>query len=566
LPGYGFFWFELDTARAKQERFGPSPVPELFTLVYTRSVGDLLAGRELSVFERTIAPQFLGVRRWFAGKGTGLADVKVKCFALLQSSGRRSYLLIYLVTRLRDGGEQNYFTPLAIDEPRDEEKFLPYAVARARRGARIGLVYDVDADPNFGAVIVSYMMRQAELPASDNGLIRFSKTRLLHQETSVKGWDSRRLDLEQSNSSFLVGESMILKMYRRLGSGKSPEIEMGRFLTEVAQFDHTPPLLGYAEHIDENGNSTPLCVLQAFINNQGDAWAWTLDALRLGLEGGAMTAPKTGSAVEEEFASYRPYAVMLGRRTAEMHRALATPTDDPAFAIEPLTLADILALANDATRILGSAFRALDTALRQLKDESTIDIVQQLLARRDDCERFIKELTQEPFGATKIRIHGDYHLGQILIVQDDVVIVDFEGEPAGIAEMRRAKQSPLRDVAGMLRSFAYATEAALNDVRQRLTSGTELASDRAAQWCDLASKVFLASYEETIAGSPVRVTDALTRHRLLRLYLLTKALYEISYEANSRPAWIRIPVHGVLSLLDEAEKLTCAAPLAQTVA
>ena len=553
LPGYGFFWFRLDTERAAAERFGPSPVPELFTLVFTRSVDELLAGRELATFERTIAPQFLGVRRWFAGKGAGIAEVKVKDFAQLPAPAGKLYLLVRLAVHLRDGGEQTYFTPLTIEKTSEEDKLLPYTIARARRGPHIHLVYDVDADSHFGTVMVERMVKRSELSTSNNGSIRFFGSHMLPENTPVDGLEARRLDFEQSNSSFLVGESMILKIYRRTHAGTSPEIEMGRFLTDVAHFKNTPPMLGYAEHIEADGTSTPLCVLQSFIRNQGDAWTWALDALRLSLETAAVANSESASAGEDEFASFRPYAIMLGRRTAEMHLALATPTEDPAFSMEPLSSADMRIVADDAKIMLDQAFKALDAASRHITDETTSEAVKNLAGRREECGRLIDSLTRDPVGSVKIRIHGDYHLGQILIAREDVMIVDFEGEPARTLEMRRAKQSPMRDVAGMLRSFAYATEAAVTDVKQRLASGADIVASRAAQWCELASQAFLSTYAETISGSPLEIADPAMRERLLRLYLLTKALYEIGYEANSRPAWIRIPVRGVLALLDKAE-------------
>jgi maltose alpha-D-glucosyltransferase/alpha-amylase len=158
---------------------------------------------------------------------------------------------------------------------------------------------------------------------------------------------------------------------------------------------------------------------------------------------------------------------------------------------------------------------------------------------------------QEPDGAIKSRVHGDYHLGQVLIVQKDVMIVDFEGEPSRPAEARRAKSSPLRDVAGMLRSFAYAAETGAREVASRFAEKEALAATATARWRTLAETAFLHAYEESARGSPAWVENADTRQRLLRLHLLSKALYEIDYEANNRPDWIETPVRGVLSILDE---------------
>jgi maltose alpha-D-glucosyltransferase/alpha-amylase len=311
-------------------------------------------------------------------------------------------------------------------------------------------------------------------------------------------------------------------------------------------------LIGYAEHRAQDGSETAVAVLQQFVRNQGDAWSFTLATLRRELDTLALVPEDTAPDLDEVFSTYLRYAELLGQRTAELHLALATPTDDPAFAAEPLGREDVAAAATDARAMAERAFAALGRLGRGGSEEAR-EAVAALVARREACFSLIDELARTPPGGVKTRIHGDYHLGQVLIVQDDVMIVDFEGEPSRPAEERRAKGSPLRDVAGMLRSFAYAAATAAEEVAARFA---ENEADRvrraAAQWEAMASQTFLGEYEATIQGRAIWVEDERGREGVLRLHLLGKALYEINYEANNRPDWIAIPVRGVLDILDQS--------------
>jgi maltose alpha-D-glucosyltransferase/alpha-amylase len=429
---------------------------------------------------------------------------------------------------------------------------MPHAVARIRHGRHTGLMYGAASSPSFGIAIVEAMKEGADVPAGE-GAIRFRATARLDPQIELDPADIRRSGTEQSNTSIIFGSRMILKLYRRLQTGVHPELEVARFLTETAGFRHTPPLLGYAEHVVGAGARTALAVLQQFVRNQGDAWAFTLDALRRELDTLVLVPENDRPPLAEAFASYLPYAAILGRRTAEMHRAFATPTQDAAFALEPLTRADVEAVAKDARAWAEKAFRAVGRLGSELP-ESARAVAEALAARRGDCLRLIEQLSIEPAGAMKSRLHGDYHLGQVLIVQNDVMMVDFEGEPSRSAEERRAKGSPLRDVAGMLRSFAYAAETVTADLASRFgdESAPRIAA-AAAGWRSLVESTFLSAYEGAAAGSPAWVEDESTRRRLLRLHLLAKALYEIDYEANNRPDWIETPMRGVLSIMDQAE-------------
>jgi maltose alpha-D-glucosyltransferase/alpha-amylase len=351
----------------------------------------------------------------------------------------------------------------------------------------------------------------------------------------------------------MIGDHVILKAYRRLAYGMQPELEIGRFLTEEAGYTNTPPLLGAIERIDADGELTALAAAFGFVRNQGDGWVYTIDYLHRTLEELRLQAAADTEAGAEPHENphgfYLAQAQVLGQRTAEMHRALATQSEDAAFAAEPITRADLKTWQRAAHRQAEAAFKALKQALPRL-DEGDRAQAQALLARRQECFARIEALTEPSVAAVKTRIHGDYHLGQVLVAQNDFFILDFEGEPARPLAERRAKSSPLKDVAGMLRSFDYAAWAAVADLIEIHPGSIEVVRALAETWRQASAAAFLAGYRETIAGCPSYPEDAAEADRLLNLFLLEKALYEICYEAANRPLWVRIPLKGVSSLLE----------------
>ncbi|HEX4030554.1 MAG TPA: maltose alpha-D-glucosyltransferase [Terracidiphilus sp.] len=391
---------------------------------------------------------------------------------------------------------------------------------------------------------------------------------------------SRTGSAEQSNTSILYGGELILKLFRRLQAGENPDVEIGRFLTEVARFGRIAPFLGEISITPANGRKTTVAMLQGLVLNQGDGWEWFLQELAAFLE----SVPHGSIAPELEGANFLrdpaplpvamdaaratlDAAALLGRRTAEMHLALCTPTDNAAFAAEAFSAED---LARDAERIDAQLRSALDALRSQLPgmDELTADAAACLLSRRIDLIARARAVGDLSAAGQRIRIHGDYHLGQTLRVagpkagdgdaagHGDFVLLDFEGEPARSLEERRRKQSPLKDVAGMLRSFSYAAFSAadrsLNALDEQARRGAAQAlAGWARAWQNAASARFLYAYREAMAANPALLPSAGQSQALLDAYTLEKALYELLYELNNRPAWLRIPISGILALLTQ---------------
>jgi maltose alpha-D-glucosyltransferase/alpha-amylase len=410
-----------------------------------------------------------------------------------------------------------------------------------------GILYDATASNDFRAVLLRSILQMPE--QSDSQLdASHSNTDL----TSLLSQPSHVSTTEQSNTSILYEDQAILKLYRHIQRGENPDVEVLRFLTNVGHFQHTPAYLGDL-HFSSDG--TTLAFLQAFAVNQGDGWEWTLAELTRFYAAVANIPAPEGRAVppnlnaptapqndfKEHAGSYLEAAELLGRRTADMHLALATPTDNPAFAVENFTEQDLDALRNDIRSQTDEALGALRAALPNLSSESS-SLASQLLEKRGQLLALTDNITDDPtaFGA-RMRIHGDYHLGQILRTGNDFLIVDFEGEPARTLAERRRKHSPLKDVAGMLRSFSYAARAAL-------PATPEGAVHWAPIWEAAAANSFLLGYREALIASPDLLPQAKYAQALLYVLLLEKALYELLYELNNRPEWLPIPLNGLLTL------------------
>jgi maltose alpha-D-glucosyltransferase/alpha-amylase len=331
-----------------------------------------------------------------------------------------------------------------------------------------------------------------------------------------------------------------------------PELEIGLLLTEEAGYTNTPPLLGAIERFEPDGRSTALAAAFGYVRNQGDGWQYTTEYLHRELERLRLTAHAPDAKVELEdddpHGFYLTRARMLGQRTAEMHQAFAIPTKDPAFAAEPISAHDLQSWGRAVRRQAEAAFSALRHAVRRLEAAPKAE-AEALLQQRKACMERIRKLTERPVEASKTRLHGDYHLGQVLVAQNDFYILDFEGEPARPLEQRRAKTSPLKDVAGMLRSFDYAAWSAVLMQAEFDPNSMEVVLALAERWRRSTEDAFLEAYRATIEGCISYPEDEGEARQLLELFLLEKALYEICYEAANRPGWLTIPIKGVAGLL-----------------
>jgi maltose alpha-D-glucosyltransferase / alpha-amylase len=543
LPPFAFYWFILSTDASLPDWHLPAPEPmaELRTVVLRGGIEGVLNGDGRIVLEEAL-PAYLARRRWFASKNETIGAISLSMAEVI--SGRTLGLILSEIEVTLAHRAEHYLLPLAIVWEGDLTDALPQqlALARVRRGRRAGFLTDAFAVDALPLTVMRALAVSAVRPLAD-GEIRFMPTARLAEIDIPRRPEIRRLSAEQSNSSLIIEDLAVFKLVRRVFPGIHPEAEMGRYLTERG-FANTAPLLGEVTRYDAARTPHTLVLVQGFIRNQGDGWGWTLDYLSRVLNAAAVVNPDAQSDdIADAFAGYANFAAAIGKRLGELHAVLAEPTDNPDFAPEEATSADGAAWAAAVREQLEAAVAALNAVADWPDDESrqgAVLIEQRHLA----LGKAINRLAQAAAGTVKTRTHGDFHLGQVLVSSGDAYIIDFEGEPARPLEERRAKTSPLRDVAGLLRSFDYAVAAASSRAEGPAQSAPQAATvlDRFA--AD-ASAAFLAAYGEVHRASPRRWAAEDAEPALLDLFLIEKAAYEVCYEAANRPGWIGIPLQGL---------------------
>ena len=569
LPAYGFYWFQLQeaptsiTARTAPIVEEPATVPALFAGVVWDSILD--GSMRLIIEKQAISP-FLQRQRWFGGKARALASARFVDWTALRRGTHPSFLTL-VEAEYRDGARERYVLPLAMSGGADAERIErdhPGAIVARVTGARKGILYDGIFDDGTCSILLS-SMRDGRTAATRQG--RLAAVHLgdtLNQIPAEALTPISRTAPDQSNTSVRFGRRLIMKLFRRIEAGPNPDVEIGRFLLERG-FTRVPPLLGTIEYGRAGEEPGSAAMLQEFVSNEGNGWQVTIDELgryfdrRVGrpaptatpLEASAWLADPNAEPpgeVRDAIGTYLNTAAVIGRRTGELHVQLASasPTDD-AFAPEPMTPSDLKATA-DAMRRHAEAQLALLERSLALLDEPKRAIAEKVLHARDELLARFDDLRHSRGGSARIRCHGDYHLGQILVSENDVIILDFEGEPAKPLAERRRKCSPLRDVAGMLRSFSYAALTGL----VASTAARPEECERLEPWADLwetwVGAAFLRAYLAAVDAAAFVPSNPEDLDLVLQAFVLDKAFYELSYELNNRPDWVHIPLNGLMRL------------------
>ncbi|MFI4951909.1 MAG: maltose alpha-D-glucosyltransferase [Burkholderiales bacterium] len=573
LPAWGFYWFVLAVDAKVPEWHDERPAPvELPVLVIPEGlralfasrpsapsdIRGLMAARVRTTLERQILPDFLAGRRWFAGKGRAIASTRMLSQDEWQTPAGR-WLLGFAQVNFADGETQNYALPLALAwEDSDAERIpaLRYCtLAQVRQHARVGIVYDAFWDSCFCRSLVKAMGADMVVPLRAGRLV-FTRTGAFGEAAAVEVLSARHPSFEQTNSIVILDEKLVLKCYRRLRQGINPEIEVGRFLTDASPFPHIAPVLGTLHYCDDAGQATALAVLQRFVHNQGSGWNYVVEYLQRFLDlplalapdeaATAATAPvQAPTEPPTPHTAFLGLIAMVGQRTGELHVALAATTGDPAFDPEPVSTDDVATWIAAVTTDVEQTFDQLSGRLGDLAPPARA-AAERLLALRAALRGRIAELAPRAPTFAKTRFHGDFHLGQLLVVEHDFIVVDFEGEPFRTLDERRRKHCPLRDVAGMLRSFSYAAAVALDEATGDRPADRPRAAAHLTRWERETSAAFLNAYARAVRSASSYPTEAGDVARLLELFVLEKALYEVRYELGARPDWVRIPVAGLL--------------------
>ena len=522
---------------------------------------DLGAGKKMdATLQTTLAtqlPEYLLKRRWFGGKARKIASVDVVDTLPIPASGGNAYIFVARVN-YADGADEMYAIPLVRSEGAGSEGLK---VPGPDGGSM--LLADGLKNSSFLTALVELIEKGSAI-AGVSGELRGLQT-TAYSELSpepVAGLTPKPVGAEQSNTSIIYGNRLIMKFFRRIQEGINPDLEIGQFLTEKTSLKSVPPLAGTIEYQARDGKPMAQGMLQKFVPNQGDAWGFTLKSLANYYDevrkivnaegaspvgGGAVTKPDVAKSAVE---TYLAAAELLGQRTAEMHLALASDASDPAFAPEPFTMESQQALEQSVSGLLVRVFSLLRDKMKFLPNEWR-GKAEKLAERESEIAARFNAALREPIRAMRTRIHGDYHLGQVLRTESDFVIIDFEGEPARSIEERRVKRSPLQDVAGMLRSFHYAAFAPL--LGEDRAPGDDVARMGvwAESWNSWVAERYLGKYFATAKGAAYLPATQAEIQTVLELHLLEKAIYELGYELNNRPSWVGIPLQGIGKLLSE---------------
>ncbi|MGH9318373.1 MAG: putative maltokinase, partial [Vicinamibacteria bacterium] len=583
LGPHSFYWFAL-------ERRGPEAIridAGGRTIHVESDWHEVLAGDAKRRLE-SVLPEYLYNQRWFAGKAR-----KVRAVALTESLPvlDRGAVLSTLDVRYTDGTADAYLVPLdfvaasagAGPEGEKAASIRPDAIiAPLQRGAdgTRGYLYDAATNPDLGSALFHTIVRRRRVRGSE--MVAVGKVTKKFRDVAPNGFSEIRFDgLEHSNTSVRFGDQFILKLYRRLQRGVSPDLEVGRMLTENTSFGHTAPLAGWIEGVPagrewvkppSSDSSITLGILHRYVGNEGDCWQYTIDWLgryyeRVLLSASAAAPPappegpsvgerelSVGTEVEESIGSYLEWARLLARRTAELHLHLASASEEPDFVPEPFSKLYQRSMYQSMRNLTGRVLRRLREQVPSLTPALRSD-AERLLERESQLLKKFQDLLIQKIGGSRIRCHGDYHLGQVLFTGKDFVIIDFEGEPARPISERRIKRSPLRDVAGMLRSFHYAAYAALPSfARHGVGRPIDLPKLEpwARFWNHWAQAVFLQEYLDFTGITLLLPASRPEIELLLDVLTLEKAVYEVGYELDSRPEWLSIPLQAISESLDRS--------------
>ena len=559
LGAYDFYWFALEKPVAEH----PAERPALVAKGAWTNV--LEAKRPLT---RALV-QYAKAKRWYRGKARTPKTTQITDVIRF---GAQPFVIVLLAIEYDRGKPETYVMPVAFAEDADpvEAARTPSMVIASvaleveGRGTVTGLLYDALANDAFDVAMLVTIQGGLKGRGTRGDVTgeAMAALRNMPPETPLV---PHMTSTDQTNSSVVYGEHLMLKLFRVMEEGPSAELEIGRQLATIPEYRGTARLAGVLEYHDQGTDST-LGTLFEFVPNHGDAWQLTQDALdryfdRLvsddhrpespPIESLPLTAQATRIVPDRAVDWLGPVLDrirLLGIRTAELHLVLAA-SESPLFAPEPYDIMHQQSVYGSATAHVARTFDLLRSQLRKLPAE-IVPLAETALARESQLDRVLAAITRHRIDVSRIRAHGDYHLGQVLWTGNDFVIIDFEGEPGRPLSQRRFKRTPLRDVAGMVRSLHYASAAALRNGKHR-PEDVAMLQPWARAWSEWMSAAFVAGYLGKAAGTrlvPKKETDL---SLVLEFFLLEKCVYEIGYELDNRPDWVEIPLRDLLSLLEQ---------------
>ncbi len=590
MTPHSFYWFALNPSSEpslSSDATSPCASRSVENLPALKVKGEwnaILESKERESFAKVL-PGWLVLRRWFSSKAKSIRSVSITEAIPLseaEETSQQIYMLLLQVEYVSDSPEA-YILPVGFATDQLAAALVgdnsPSLIASLQisqgKESKHGYLYDAFGEEPIGQLLLDIVEGKRRVSGRQGAIV--GKPCQAYEDlrgTEEEPLSVRSMKVEQSNSAIVYGDKLLLKLFRRLDTGINPDLELSRFLSETAHFDHIPRVAGSVDYVDASGKTSTLGILQEYIRNEGDAWNYTLENVKRFFEriittGHMDPVPDQGMPQGGLLAaSTRPLpplaldlcdvyiesASLLGLRTAEMHRALASAPELPDFAPEPFSELYQRSVYQGLRGLVRKTLKLLQGKFMDLQKESQDDAVQLIQSENMLLER-MHRIVGEKLSGARIRCHGDYHLGQILYTGNDFLIIDFEGEPSRRLSERRIKRSPLRDVAGMIRSFDYASQSVLYNHVNGLVPKEELSDlqEWAEFWSQWISTQFLATYVKTIGDAEFATKAEGECRTLLDLFLLEKAVYELAYELNNRPSWVHIPMRGILRVLNATE-------------
>ena len=513
----------------------------------------------IEIFLSDVLEDYVLKQRWYGGKASKLKYIELQEYFRIQQKGEVYYGLL-LEVNFEEAFYQHYFLPIAFvsDESfAEKDRILPISI-KGQEG------YIIDAI-NLEAFRKLVFERILTAEPNDTTRVQYHKS-VNFMETEYES--SRFMGMEQSNTSVIINDRCVIKFFRRIYADKNPDYEMSRFLSERKGYKNTPAYQGSLSIRDAEDANITIALMQELVPNQGDAWDYMLKELHKifsNLEYKGIDVHKLPQTelfqglgirnVPPEIIDWAGLSIflklqVLARRTAEMHIALGSEFEDTAFTPEHFNGDYEVWLKNRLLYQFQNRLNTVENNLHRLEGLS-LELANEFLARKNDIRKRFMKFDWTKLKGERIRVHGDYHLGQVLVKDDDFYLLDFEGEPESTIRDRKVKQPPLKDIAGIFRSFHYAVYATIFNEGEQYPYSQEDLFHAGELLYRYFIGVFLGTYESLIKNNNINIGYRQERIFLLKYCMLEKAVYELGYEMNSRPRWAVIPLEGIMSILKD---------------
>ena len=512
----------------------------------------------VKTFLSDVLEKYIIKQRWYGGKSSKLKYIELSEYFRIQQNEEVYYGLI-LEVNFYEAFYQHYFLPIAFvsDESfAQDDRILPISIQNQE-----GYIIDAINLEAFRRVVFERIL--SAVP-KDRTRVQYKRSSLF---TDGKYESSRFMGLEQSNTSIIYNNKFVLKFFRRIYADRNPDYEMSRFLSEKKDFKNTPAYLGSMQIKDQENTNITIALMNEMVPNEGDAWDYMLKELHkvfsnLEYKNINIEALPIANRFERMTIRDIPPQIIdwvglnvftkvqtLAKRTAEMHIALGSEFEDTAFTPTRFNGDYTVWLKNRLLYQFQNRLNAVENNLHKL-DGLALELANEFLEKKNEIRKRFVDFDWTKLKGERLRVHGDYHLGQILVQNDDFYILDFEGEPESTIRDRKVKQPPLKDVAGLFRSFHYAIYATIfNNLKNYKHSQDEL-FDAGEVLYRYLKNVFLGTYITEIQNANINIGYNQERIFLLKYSMLEKAVYELGYELNSRPRWAVIPLKGISNIIN----------------